>query len=62
MKEYTLTYTVEITDIIQSDGDITEEDVMSITSDELAEAVKDLTGADHVTVSDLKVFVTKDGD
>ena len=60
MKEYTLTYTVEITDIIQSDGDITEEDVMSITSDELAEAVKDLTGVDHVAVSDLKVFVTKD--
>jgi hypothetical protein len=60
MKEYTLTYTVEITDIIYPDDTITEEDIMSITPQELAEAFKQITDVDHVSVSDLKVFITHD--
>lgn len=60
MKEYTVIYTVEITDIIPPEMDITEEQIMSVTPEIIASNIKRELGSDNVVVSDLKVFITGD--
>lgn len=58
MKEYTLTYTVEITDILHPDDRVTEDDIMNLDHRMLANLIRNMLHVDHVNVSDLKVFIT----
>ena len=60
MKEYTLTYTAEITDVIPDKDKVREEDIMAITPEHLATIIKQMLNVDNVLVSDLKVFITGD--
>ena len=60
MKEYTLTYTAEITDIIPNKDGVREENIMAITPEHLANIIKQMLHVDNVLVSDLKVFITGD--
>jgi len=60
MKEYTVTFTVEITDIIPAEHDYQEKEVMAITPNDIADAIKQNFHCDNAVVSDLKVFITGD--
>lgn len=60
MKEYTIIHTVQITEIIPIEDNIPEELVMDITTQEFANKLKEITGADDVTVLDKQVFISKE--
>lgn len=60
MKEYTVTYTAKITDIIPPESGWKEEQVMSLTPEIMANTLKAIINCDNVLVSDLKVFITGD--
>ena len=62
MKEYTVTYTAKITDIIPPEAGWKEEQIMALTPEIMANTLRAIILADNVVVSDLKVFNTGDNE
>jgi len=56
MKEYTLTYTAEITEVIKSDAPLYDKDKNAFVKNAIANWIGSKLDVDDVHVKDIKVF------